>query len=121
MSSEVNIAAALLAGLLSFVSPCVLPLVPAFLSYLGGVGLRAGEKASRMRVFLNSFAYVLGFTAVFSLLGVLLNGVLGGLAYGARVWLERVGGLVIIFFGFFGEQKNFWHGILSKIAGVIIP
>ena len=89
----------MLAGLLSFASPCVLPLVPAFLSYLGGVGLRAGERASRIRVFLNSLAYVLGFTFVFSFLGVLLNGALQGVTYGLRIWLSRAGGLVIIFFG----------------------
>jgi cytochrome c-type biogenesis protein len=101
MAGEIGIAGAFLAGLLSFASPCVLPLVPGFLSYLGGVGLREGGKASRFRVFLNAVAYVLGFTVVFSLLGVLLNGALGAASYDVRTWLSRVGGVVIIAFGLY--------------------
>ena len=56
MASEFSIIAAFAAGLLSFASPCVLPLVPGFLSYLGGVGLKEGAKAGRLRGFLNALA-----------------------------------------------------------------
>ncbi|MFA5106396.1 MAG: cytochrome c biogenesis protein CcdA [Candidatus Micrarchaeia archaeon] len=101
MASEITLAAAFIAGLLSFASPCVLPLIPGFLSYLGGIGLKDGKKASRGRIFLNSVAYVLGFTVVFSLLGVLLNGILAGAAVEARAWLGRIGGAVIILFGLY--------------------
>lgn len=101
MASGITLAAAFVAGVLSFASPCVLPLVPGFLSYLGGVGLKEGEKASRMRIFLNAVAYVLGFVAVFSLLGVLLNGVLGAASYDVRTWLSRIGGAIIILFGLY--------------------
>ncbi len=101
MASEITILAAFVAGLLSFASPCVLPLVPGFLSYLGGVGLKEGEKASRSRVFLNAVAYVLGFVMVFSILGVLLNGVLGAASYDVRTWLSRIGGAIIIIFGLY--------------------
>ncbi len=101
MASEITIVAAFIAGLLSFASPCVLPLVPGFLSYLGGVGLKGGEKASRMRIFLNAVAYVLGFVVVFSILGVLLNGVLGAASYDVRIWLSRIGGAIIILFGLY--------------------
>lgn len=101
MATDLSIIAAFAAGVLSFASPCVLPLVPGFISYLGGVGLREGEKASRLRVFLNAVAYVLGFTVVFSILGVLLNGILGSVAYDTRIWLSRVGGVVIILFGLY--------------------
>ncbi|VVC02014.1 Thiol:disulfide interchange protein DsbD [uncultured archaeon] len=101
MASEITLAAAFIAGILSFASPCVLPLVPGFLSYLGSAGLSGGGKASRMRVFLNSAAYVLGFTLVFSLLGVLLNGLLGPSAYGFLPWLSRIGGAIIIAFGLY--------------------
>ena len=102
MADGIPLAAAFAAGLLSFASPCVLPLLPGFLAYLGGVGLKeSGAKAARGRVFLNALAYVLGFTAVFSILGVLLNGALGGIAYDARTWLSRIGGSVIIFFGLY--------------------
>ncbi len=101
MASEVTLVAAFLAGLISFASPCVLPLVPGFLSYLGSVGLREGEKGSRMRIFLNAVAYVLGFVLVFSILGVLLNGILGSAAYVTRLWLGRIGGIIIIAFGLY--------------------
>ncbi len=101
MASELTLVAAFIAGLLSFASPCVLPLVPGFLSYLGGVGLKGGEKASRMRVFLNAVAYVLGFVTVFSILGVVLNGVLGAASYDVRTWLSRIGGAIIILFGLY--------------------
>ncbi|MEM2138267.1 MAG: cytochrome c biogenesis protein CcdA [Candidatus Anstonellaceae archaeon] len=101
MASETTILAAFVAGLLSFASPCILPLIPGFLSYLGGVGLKDGEKASRMRVFLNAIAYVLGFVAIFSTLGVLLNGVLGAASYDVRTWLSRIGGIFIIAFGLY--------------------
>ena len=101
MASDITLLAVFIAGLLSFASPCVLPLVPGFLSYLGGVGLKDGEKASRLRVFLNAVAYVLGFVMVFSVLGVLLNGVLGAASYDVRIWLSRIGGAIIILFGLY--------------------
>ena len=101
MASGITLIAVFLAGLLSFLSPCVLPLVPGFLSYLGGIGLKGGGKASRLRVFLNAVAYVLGFTVVFSILGVLLNGILGSASYETRIWLGRIGGAVIILFGIY--------------------
>jgi len=101
MSNEISLAAAFIAGLFSFASPCVLPLVPGFLSYLGAVGLSEGKKASRGRVFLNAVAYVLGFIVVFSVLGVLLNGILGAASYDIRIWLSRIGGAIIILFGLY--------------------
>ena len=101
MADGITLAAAFAAGLLSFASPCVLPLLPGFLTYLGGVGLKEGGKASRGRIFLNALAYVLGCTIVFSALGVLLNGVLGGISHGARAWLSRIAGAIIIFFGLY--------------------
>jgi len=110
MASEITLIAAFFAGLLSFASPCVLPLIPGFLTYLASVGLKAGQKASRSRIFLNSLAYVLGFTLVFSILGVLLNGILGSIGYDVRIWLSRIGGLVIISFGLYmlGLLKFEW-------------
>lgn len=101
MASEITLAAVFIAGILSFASPCVLPLVPAFLTYLGSVGLKEGEKASRIRIFLNAISYVLGFTFVFALLGVLLNSLLAGAAYETTLWLSRIGGVIIILFGLY--------------------
>lgn len=101
MATEPTIAAAFVAGMLSFASPCILPLVPAFLTYIGSTGLKEGEKVSRRRIFLNAVAYVIGFTLVFSILGVLLNGILGSIAYDLRIWLSRVGGIIIIAFALY--------------------
>jgi cytochrome c-type biogenesis protein len=98
--TEIPIIFAFVAGLISFLSPCVLPLVPAFLSYLAGTNISEAE-TKRGEIFLTSVFYVLGFTVVFSLLGVLLNTLLEAVAYDAQVWLSRVGGVLIIFFGLY--------------------
>src|SRR5437899_10793645 len=65
--TDVSLAAAFLAGLVSFLSPCVLPLVPGYISMLSGIGmeqLRKGE-LPRSRLFLSSLAFVAGFSVVF--------------------------------------------------------
>ncbi|MBS3148623.1 sulfite exporter TauE/SafE family protein [Candidatus Woesearchaeota archaeon] len=88
---------AFIAGIASFISPCVLPLVPAF---LGHIAENKIERAGRAALFYHSLLFVLGFSAVFSLLGVLLNSVLSNVAYEAQIWLGRIAGSVIILFGF---------------------
>lgn len=99
MFSEISLIVAFVAGLVSFLSPCVLPIVPGFLAYLaGGSG---GGVPSRFKVFLSSVFFVLGFSVVFALLGVLLNTVLSAVAYDTQIWLSRVGGVIIIFFGLY--------------------
>ncbi len=90
---------AFIAGLVSFLSPCVLPIIPGFLAYLAGG--RAGETPRRSDIFINSMFFVLGFSFVFALLGVLLNTALKGISFGVEMWLARLGGLVVIFFGLF--------------------
>lgn len=97
---DVSIIAAFIAGLISFLAPCVLPIIPGFLAYLGGSSISEGE-VNRKEVFLNSVFFVLGFSVVFAGLGVLLNTVLEGVAYDAQIWLARGGGLIIIFFSLF--------------------
>jgi cytochrome c-type biogenesis protein len=74
MDVDVTVGGAFLAGLLSFVSPCVLPLVPPYLCFLAGTTLdqltgEDGERAPRLPVFLAALAFVLGFTTVFVMLG----------------------------------------------------
>ncbi|PIR69377.1 MAG: cytochrome C biogenesis protein [Candidatus Niyogibacteria bacterium CG10_big_fil_rev_8_21_14_0_10_46_36] len=96
---DVSFIVAFLAGLVSFLSPCVLPIVPGFLAYLSGTS--TSESASRLRIFLNSFVFVLGFSVVFALLGVLLNTLLESVAYDVQIWLARIGGAIIIFFGLY--------------------
>jgi len=97
---EFTIAIAFLAGLVSFLSPCVLPIIPGFLAYLAGSSLESAQ-SNRRGIFLASLFFVLGFSAVFSVLGVLLNTVLEAVAYDAQIWLARIGGGVIILFGLY--------------------
>jgi cytochrome c-type biogenesis protein len=97
---ELSIFVAFLAGLVSFLSPCVLPILPGFLAYLAGTSVKETEK-NRLTIFLNSLFFVLGFSTIFSILGVLLNTLLEAVAYDAQIWLARIGGGIIIFFGLY--------------------
>ena len=92
--------AALLAGLFSFLSPCVLPIVPGFLAYLSGTTPSHADGA-RLKIFINSLLFVLGFSTVFALFGVLLNSVLANISTTLQLWLSRIGGIIIILFGLF--------------------
>lgn len=96
---NVTVGLAFVAGLASFLSPCVLSLVPAYVGYLGGRAA-GGESAARSRwlTFSHGLAFVLGFTLVFLLFNIIAATV-GGLLYGLRLWLARLGGLVVILFG----------------------
>jgi cytochrome c-type biogenesis protein len=92
----VNVAIAFGAGMLSFLSPCVLPLVPAFLVDMAGEAALAGTQ--RLRTLAHALAFVVGFSTVFTLLwiGVALVGSLAGeMVY----WLQRVGGLLLVVLG----------------------
>ena len=97
---ELSIAVSFLAGLVSFLSPCVLPIIPGFLSYLAGASV-SNSQTKRRDIFLASFFFVLGFSAIFSLLGVLLNTILEAVAYDIQTWLARIGGGIIILFGLY--------------------
>lgn len=88
---SVSLAAAFLAGVLSFLSPCVLPLVPTYLFYLGG---------ERGRPLFNALFFVLGFGVVFFLLGLPFT-LVGGLLFEHRQTLARVGGVILILFGLY--------------------
>ena len=96
---NISIGLAFIAGVASFLSPCVLALVPAYIGYLGGraVGGESGAN-NRFITFTHGVAFVIGFSAVFVLLGVAASA-LGGLLYDVRIWLGRIGGLVVIVFG----------------------
>lgn len=85
------------AGLLSFLSPCVLPLVPSYIGFLTGLSLE--EMSTRRRVaFTHALVFVAGFTLVFLLLGASATALGRTLKY-HEVWLQRAGGILIIFFG----------------------
>ena len=98
----VSWSAALVAGLLSFLSPCVLPLVPAYFTFITGLSMEeldgGGGQAVRKRVILATLAYVLGFSLVFVLLGAAASS-LGAFLIGAREWLRMGGGLLVMLFG----------------------
>jgi len=87
---------AFVAGLLTFLAPCTLPLVPAYLSFISGSA--TDSTPSRKRVLMNGLFFVMGFSIVFILLGS-LAGVLGGLFFEARIWVARIGGVFVILFG----------------------
>lgn len=92
-----------LAGLLSFLSPCVLPLVPAYLGYLSGRTLKAEHEAATpvrdtLISFVHGLAFVVGFSIVFIALGAGVSA-LGGWLYDFRLILSRVGGLIVVIFG----------------------
>jgi len=92
----VNIAIAFGAGMLSFLSPCVLPLVPAFLVDMAGEAALAGTQ--RARTIAHALAFVVGFSAVFTLLWVAVA-LVGALAGEMVVWLQRIGGLLLVVLG----------------------
>lgn len=98
--TDISIPFAFIAGLISFFSPCVLPIIPGFLAYLAGTSVGDAAK-HRFEVFMNSLFFVLGFSTVFAALGVLLNTLLEHVAYGVTAWLSRIGGVIIIFFGLY--------------------
>ena len=97
--SQISVGLAFLAGLASFLSPCVFSLVPAYVGYLGGRAA-GGESNSKNRwiTFSHGLAFVLGFSTVFVLLGV-AAAFAGGLLYELRFWLAKIGGIVVIVFG----------------------
>jgi len=99
--AETTLVIAFVAGIVSFLSPCVLPLIPGFLSYMSGVSASEASNSSKARlvVFLNTVFFVLGFTIVFSILGVLINSIFADAAFSIRTWLGRIGGVIIILFG----------------------
>jgi cytochrome c-type biogenesis protein len=97
--SAVEIPVAFAAGLLSFLAPCVLPLVPGYLSAVSAVEAdRLGERGAARRVLAGSVSFVLGFTAVFVALGVLAAAV-GGRVLDDQFLLEQVAGFVLVVFG----------------------
>ena len=91
---------AFLAGLASFLSPCVLSLVPAYIGYLGGRAVGSGEASARSRwiTFSHGLAFVLGFSIVFILLGI-TSSAIGALLYDARDILAKIGGIIVVIFG----------------------
>lgn len=112
---EINILVSALAGAGSFFSPCILPILPAFISYLSGTTMNEDQssdignnskgntltirKSTRLNIFLNTVYFVLGFSLIFAVLGVILNSVLFTIGIGFQGTLQSIGGIVIVTFG----------------------
>ncbi len=109
MSPDVSIYMAFLAGLISFLSPCVLPLVPGYVSFVSGVSIKELQeqeevtslsRRGRRDVLINSLCFVAGFSLVFILLGATATW-LGSFLTSHMSLLTKISGLVIIIFGVF--------------------
>lgn len=87
------------AGLLSFLSPCVLPLIPSYVSFITGLSLDDVERSRRVAL-IHSLLFVTGFTLIFLALGASAT-VLGRLLFAHREWVERVGGVLVIVLGLY--------------------
>lgn len=99
MTDSVGFPIAFMAGLLSFLSPCVLPLVPSYLSFVTGMSLEdMQEGIERRRVLIHSGLFVTGFTVIFVLLGAGASFIGSFLLYNSE-WIARIGGVIIILFG----------------------
>ena len=105
---EPTIVVALLAGLSSFIAPCILPMIPAFLAYISGTTLaeikneqKSNIKINKINIIMNTIFFVLGFSIVFSTLGVLINSALLENVNQFTDSLNAVAGIIIIIFGIF--------------------
>lgn len=97
--SALSFPIAFLAGLLSFLSPCVLPLVPSYVTFITGMSLEDLQK-SRRNTFLHAVLFVIGFTLVFLALGAGAT-MLGQVMLRYRDWISRIGGVLVIVFGLY--------------------
>lgn len=103
MSENVTLLAAFAAGFLSFVSPCVLPLIPGYISFVSGASLEEmrgsqATAASRLQVFTTSLAFVIGFSLVFVALGASATAI-GKFLFARLPILSKVAGVVLVIFG----------------------
>ena len=102
---QISLIAAFSAGLLSFVSPCVLPLVPSYISYITGLSVEQLTDASermkfRKTIVLNSLLFIAGFSSVFITFGASAS-LLGQLLVAYQDHVRRVGGVLIVVFGLY--------------------
>ncbi|OLD41042.1 MAG: cytochrome C biogenesis protein [Thaumarchaeota archaeon 13_1_40CM_2_39_4] len=132
---ELTIGIAAIAGLGSFLAPCILPMIPAFLAYISGTTLTELQRnngtinlvASRLNILLNTIFFVAGFTIVFSILGVILNSVLLSSTGSLLIDFNHAGGIIIIVFGIFMllsskiSKLNFEKKIIPNRAKTSYP
>ena len=102
---DVSFSLAFLAGVLSFLSPCVLPLVPSYISFITGVSFEdlkssADRRRIRYLTITNSLAFISGFSLIFIALGA-SSSVVGRFLFEYQDWIRIIGGILVIFFGLF--------------------
>jgi cytochrome c-type biogenesis protein len=117
---EVSFLGAFLAGLLAFLSPCVLPIIPAYLSYVSGVGveeIQRQQKLFNVRVFLSALFFVIGFSVVFTLLGASAS-LIGQMLRDYQTQIAQIGGGIVIFFGLHFAGAFLRPNFLKELIGV---
>lgn len=120
LGESLGVLVAFSAGLFSFLSPCVLPLFPSYLSLITGMSvdrLTAGEtRGDRRRVIVHSLAFIIGFSAVFVALGASFSAA-GQLLLDYREWIRWIGGALIIVFGLYiaGVLRISWLGRTQQL------
>jgi len=97
-TQNISLTTAFIAGLLSFLSPCVLPLVPVYLGYMTGTAIGSFQKANRPKTLIHALFFVVGFSIIFVLLGA-AAGLIGNIIYPIMPYVAKVGGLILIIFG----------------------
>ena len=103
MNQQITLLAAFAAGFLSFVSPCVLPLIPGYISFVSGVSVEemrgdATPATSRLQVFLTSLAFVIGFSLVFVALGASATAI-GKFLFARLPLFSKIAGVILVIFG----------------------
>ena len=129
---DISGAAAFLAGLLSFLSPCVLPLVPTYIVFITGLSMDevGGNGTHRLRAFIAALLFVFGFSAVFVAMGATATA-LGGWLFRHSDWFVRIGGAIVLVIGlhiagimplpFIGRERRFaYKGKLGLMGAPLI-
>jgi len=99
LTGDVGLAVAFGAGVASFLSPCVLPLIPSYITFITGMTLDDVPRARRVAL-VHALLFVLGFSLIFLALGVSAT-LIGRLLVTYRVWITRIGGLLVLAFGLY--------------------
>ena len=117
---EVTFLGAFLAGVLAFLSPCVLPIIPAYLSYISGVGIEEVQREKKLfntRVFFATLFFVVGFSIVFTMLGAGAS-YMGQFLRTYQTEIAKVGGGLVIFFGLHFAGAFLRQNFFKELIGV---